>query len=788
MADLASQLWNPWLAYVLLGVAGVLTLAAGVPQLRGLPWARGGFGGTPDEDPRPFPLMAAACASAATIGGTVAAIHLGGPGALVWMWIGVVVGLGLHFSEGVLGARALGSDETPRIHLLGAPGVGSIIAPFFAVGVVAIMVVVAGLLSSSETIAVLGWLGGPGPTAAAILLAVAALPVVWWSGPRRIALTVVPFVVAAYALSAIVVALSDSLVLQLSLGDAINEAFGVEAVAGGTIGSGVAIAMFHGLAKASAVGAAGGIGIGALAGTRTDAPRKAGAITMVAALATSAILITATGLVVLGGGTKPKVVAANELVPLEFVRSRGLRPSQQVGQTIVLPEDTQLQPKEHYAVVLRSSPRGHPWAKLDGERNAVIMQAYEITEHTHTVAFRSINPEGAKQAAWDVRVEMDREVRESPGGVSFLKLTPKDPDLDLTKMISQLSLAPVPYVMLDDYHFVARVAEATSGDEALGAHLAMYEAPNAERPFNPKLHEFFRNGYRGPYPDDGQPRPPFTLVSAGDFLPEIGRVLTLRLTSTERGARAAAVTKSGGVESPPWRFLLQVSELVLRHNDDPAKDIHIAVTPRLDGSRIRYDVADKQFEDMRAVLQANPDVVGPYVVAPDQTFEVVVRSDARLPPELQGRRALVPLHELGEPAGPYTETLPYDPHPAELLEAGFSGPYLAQDGAVVVAARFDEGLGGFGRLLIAATMILLTVAAAGAWAELGGRAATALFGNVGVTLAKVATIAAIAGGAYATRAQLWSTSDAITGVLVLVSCLGLALLVGKVREGASAKR
>lgn len=782
MTDLASQLWNPWLGYVLLGVAGLLTLAAGVPQLRGLTWVRGMFKGTTAEDPRPFPLMLAACASAATIGGTVTAIGVGGPGALVWMWIGILVGLGLHFSEGLLGARETDSTQPPKIHLLAAPGVGTIVAPFFAVGVVGIMVVVAGLLASNETVAVLGWLGGPSPTVAAIGLGLATIPVAMWPAPRRFALAAVPFVVAAYAVSAIVVALADPIVLQLSLGDAMNAAFGVEAAAGGTIGSGVAVAMFHGLAKASAVGATGGIGVGALAGVRTDVPRKGGAAAMVAALGSAGILVTATGLVVLGGGTQPGIVAANELVPLEQVRSRGLRPSQQVGQTIVLPEDTPLQAKEHYGVVLRSSPRGHAWARLDGERNAVILPAWQIAENTHTVAFRSINPEGARQAAWDVRVEMNREVREAPGGTPWLKLTPKDPDLDLSKMVSQLSLAPTPYVILDDFHFVGRVGEATSGDEALGVHLAMYEAPNAERPFNPKLHEFFRQGYRGPYPDDGQARPPFSLVSAGDFEPEIGRVLTLRLTTTERGARAAAVTKSGGVESPPWRLLLQVQQLVLRHNEDPTRDMRIPVTPRLEGSRVRYDVADKQFEDMRAVLHDNPDFVGPYVVAPDQTFEVVVRSDTRLPQELEGRRALIPLHELGEPAGPYTDALPYDPHPAELLEAGFSGPYLDQEGAVVVAARFDEGLGGFGRLLIAATMVLLTLASAGAWAELGGRAATALVGSWGALLARVGTIGAVALGAYATRAQLWATSDVIVGLLVLTSCLGLALLVGKIRE------
>jgi Na+/alanine symporter len=782
MQAFAVQVWNPWLAYGLLALAAIVTLATVFPQLRGWRWAKGALRGEADEDPAPVPLAMAASAGVASIAGTALAMTLGGPGALVWAWLAIVLGLGVHFAEGLLGARARRGDESARIHLLAAPGVGTVLAPFFAVGVVGLMVVIAGLLASNETSSVLEHLGGPAPKTTAIAIAVAAAPVVLWSQPRRWAFRAVPFVVAVYALCALVVAFGDPLVLQLGLGDAMNGAVGVQSVAGGVAGGSMGLAIFHGVSKAAAAGATGGLGVGALAGIRSASPRNAGAAAMVAAIGSAAILTTATGFVMLSRGAIPKVVAANELIPLEQVHSRGLRPSQQVGQTIVLPADTPMVDKGFYGVLLRSSPRGHAWAKLDPELNAVVMPAWKVTDNTHTVAFRSLNPEGAKQAAWDVRVECNREVREGPGGIPYLKLTPKDPNLDMHVMTRQLSLAPIPYVMLDDFHFVGRVAEATSGDESLGLHLAMFEAPNAERPFNPKLHEFFRNGYRGPYADDGQPRPPWTFVAAEGFAPEIGRVVRLRLAATERGARAVAVSKSGTAESPPWRLLLSATELVLRHDTDPSQDIHIPVTPRLDDFRVRYDVVDKRFEDLRAVLENNPQVKGPYVVVPDQEFEVEVRGDTRLPPELRGRRALVPLHAVGEPQGPLGEELPYDPHPAELLDAGFSGPYVTDEGAVMVATQFDTALGGFGRLVIAATMVLLTIASLGAWAELGGRAAAALLGSVGPMVARVGALLAVGAGAYATRTQLWSIAELVLALVLSTSLLGLVLLLGPIRE------
>jgi Na+/alanine symporter len=784
MDQLAAKLWNPWLAAFVVGVAALFTLALLAPQLTAWRRIKGMLRPRADEDPPPLLLLYAASAGLGSIAGTALALSLAGPGAVMWTWIAIALGLALHFAEGVLGSRRPDDRTPPPIHVLAAPGIGKLLAPFFAIGVIAVGVVIGGMLQTGEAAAVLEQQSAMSGTTIAIAIAVVAAPCVFAAGVRRLLLQAVPFVVALYAVLALWVAFSDPLLLELTMGDAVNQAFGVDPVLAGAAGGGVAVMLAHGVARAALGGGTGGLGAAALAGIRADHPAKAGALAMLAALGSAGVLSIATGLLVLGGGSGRAVVAGPQLVPLEQPESRGLRPSQQVGQTIVLPEGTTMTDASHYAMILRSNPRGHAWGKLDKERNAVVLPHWTIAQSSDAIVFRSLTPTLADEAAWDVRIPCDREVREAPGGAAFLKLTPKDPNIKLGPMIAQLGLDPTPYVVFDDFHFTGRVAKANSPDPALGEHLAMYEPPMADRPPNPTFHEFFRAGYRGPYPDDGSPRPPWTMVASEDFQPAIGRVLKMRFSSGPRGAAAVQVTKSGGIEGPPWAVLLDAKTIVLRHTDDPARDVHIPATPRLDGPRVRFDIADPAFQDMRSVLKNDPKLQGPFVITRDLDFEVEVHGDTRLPQELKGRRALVPLHDLGEPRGPAYDEEPSTPHPGSLLAAGFVGPYLAQDGTQIVAGRFDDGLGSFGRAAIAIVVIVLAVAAITAHGELVSRAATALLGSMGAMLGRAAVVVAAACGTIPSRWELLTVSELLLAILLGVSVLGLLLLLTRVRAAS----
>src|SRR5688572_25868067 len=215
MDRLSAQLWDPWLATAFVCVAAIVTVALLVPQVRAWKHVRGALRGQPDEDPPPFALLLATSSGMGGIAGSALAMAMAGPGAIVWSWLAIVLGLGLHFLEGVLGSRAPKDTTPPQIHVLGVP-LGNVLAPFFAAGVVTVAIVVGGMIQTHEAAAVLELQSGLSPTTIAIAIAVVAAPCVFASGVRRLLFRLVPFALALYAIVAIVVALGDPLLLQLT--------------------------------------------------------------------------------------------------------------------------------------------------------------------------------------------------------------------------------------------------------------------------------------------------------------------------------------------------------------------------------------------------------------------------------------------------------------------------------------------------------------------------------------------------------------------------------------------
>ncbi len=101
-----------------------------------------------DLDPEALEMRteaAAGCAEAATVGvgnivGVATALSIGGPGALVWIWITGLVGMASKYTEAYLGVRFRTTDSKgemsggPQQYLKrGIPGpLGSVLAVFFA--------------------------------------------------------------------------------------------------------------------------------------------------------------------------------------------------------------------------------------------------------------------------------------------------------------------------------------------------------------------------------------------------------------------------------------------------------------------------------------------------------------------------------------------------------------------------------------------------------------------------------------------------------------------------------
>ena len=105
---------------LLLGIGTYLTLKLGLPQIRkfahGVAVATGRYD-DPDDPGDVSHFQALTTALSATVGigniaGAAIAIHLGGPGALFWMWMTAFLGMATKFSEVTLAQRYREVDES----------------------------------------------------------------------------------------------------------------------------------------------------------------------------------------------------------------------------------------------------------------------------------------------------------------------------------------------------------------------------------------------------------------------------------------------------------------------------------------------------------------------------------------------------------------------------------------------------------------------------------------------------------------------------------------------------
>jgi hypothetical protein len=302
----------------------------------------------------------------------------------------------------------------------------------------------------------------------------------------------------------------------------------------------------------------------------------------------------------------------------------------------------------------------------------------------------------------------------------------------------------------------------------------MYEPPSDDRPFNPKFHEFFRGGYRGPYPQSNDPRPPGGWAAKEGFDAPIGSRVRLRFAADPRGNDLLRVNRAGGVEGPPWDIMGKVRTLVVRHDTDASKDIRVAVTPRLDGYRVRFDPEDKKWEDFRKVDNMEG-FSGPYAVVQDFEFDAEVHSDQRLDEELAGRRSLVPLHEQSEPIGPFG-TLPYPPHPAELAQTGMAGPFLVTGGGELVVTRFSERFGENGGWLLGLTALVFGLSTIAVYSGYAGRCAAHLAGSWATQPARLLVVASAAAGGLLAFEPLMGWVMTSMAVVMTVNLLAIALV------------
>ncbi|GIZ53715.1 alanine/glycine:cation symporter family protein [Noviherbaspirillum aridicola] len=242
--------WSYILIYGLLAIGLFFTVRLGFVQFRMFPEMFRSVLGGGEKDRAGITPFQALCTSLASrvgtgnIAGVAVAIHLGGPGAVFWMWMVALLGMATAYAESTLAQLYKTRNEQgeyrggPAFYMargLKAPWAGAV---FSVCLILTFGLVFNAVQANSIAEAMEGAFGVP-KLGVGIALAVVA-GIVILGGIRqvaRVAQVVVPFMALAYLLVALYVVAVNISEVPATLMHIVASAFGLEAAAGGVAGA-----------------------------------------------------------------------------------------------------------------------------------------------------------------------------------------------------------------------------------------------------------------------------------------------------------------------------------------------------------------------------------------------------------------------------------------------------------------------------------------------------------------------------------------------------------------------
>ena len=322
VGKIGEFVWGPWLLIPLLLAVGVYLTVL----LSGVQFHRLGYSlwlalfkrGEGDAKGDISHYQALAVALAATvgvgnIGGVGAAIAIGGPGALFWMWVTGLFGMATKYSEALLGVKyrrvnAKGEQSGGPMWYLseGIRGpVGTVLGLAFAVfGVIASFGIGNAVQSGQVATAIQSQLPedvfwSPSWTGLVILVAVGLVVLggIKWLG--RVASALVPFMVVFYMTGSLTVLALNAGELGHAFGLVFEQAFTGSSAVGGFTGAAVLTAIRYGVARGIFSNESGlGTGGIAAAAAKTDQPVRQAMVSMTQTFIDTLIVVTMTGMVI----------------------------------------------------------------------------------------------------------------------------------------------------------------------------------------------------------------------------------------------------------------------------------------------------------------------------------------------------------------------------------------------------------------------------------------------------------------------------------------------------------
>ncbi|MFW6197810.1 MAG: alanine/glycine:cation symporter family protein [Myxococcota bacterium] len=287
-----------------------------------------------DGDISPFAALMTAVSGIVgngNIAGVATAITAGGPGALFWMWVSGVVGMGTMFAESVLGVQYRRRDAKgqyiggPMYYMAERLG-WKWIAGFFAFGMAFKSLLATTTVQSNSIASVVEAETGMAPLLVCAIVAVlTGLAVV--GGVRtvsRVAGVLAPFMGALYLLGAFTVLAIFWREVPGAIGLVVEHAFTPISAAGGFLGAGVREAFRFGVARGvySNEAGTGSVPI-AHASARTKDPVRQGSISMLGVFIDTLVVCTATGLVLLVTGAWTSDLDSTALTAASFSSGLG---------------------------------------------------------------------------------------------------------------------------------------------------------------------------------------------------------------------------------------------------------------------------------------------------------------------------------------------------------------------------------------------------------------------------------------------------------------------------------
>ena len=323
MADINNFVWGPIMLALLVGTGVFLTV-----RLHFLPWRnlvyaiRMIFRHRNEHEGDISPFQSLMTALSATVGtgnivGVATAMVLGGPGALVWMWISAAFGLSTKYAESVLAVKYRETNAVGEMsggpmyamrHGIKNKFAGRTLAFLFALFVVLSSFGIGNMTQANSIAAALSHSYAVPDYVTGAVITVLALSVLI-RGIRsigKVSSVVVPGMAAFYFVTAVIVIVVNIEAVPAGIAEMFRMAFSFDSVAGGVGGSIVATmltSMRWGVARGVFSNEAGlGSAPIAAAAARTDHASRQGYVNMTGTFFDTMIVCMLTGLVIASSG------------------------------------------------------------------------------------------------------------------------------------------------------------------------------------------------------------------------------------------------------------------------------------------------------------------------------------------------------------------------------------------------------------------------------------------------------------------------------------------------------